>query len=199
MHLSAWAQIPRYSYGIDARQSLADASRRSFQCHCIYLIPYSTNSHDNAALRNYLMLFVMNPPQTSPEACHNCRRRRLKCDRALPQCLKCIERGQECLGYQNLFRWEQGVASRGKMAGRTFGDLTKHRASHDNSSPHSLSPVSHSSQPLSRGRIEVSLLASLTDPLVRDVNHTSRKYLVYCELLLPSYLGLTPTNIRSCQ
>ena len=142
------------------------------------------------------MLFVMNPPQTNPEACHNCRRRRLKCDRVLPQCLKCIKRGQECLGYQNLFRWERGVASRGKMAGRTFGELTKHRASHDNSSPHLSSPVSHSSLLFSRGNDKVSLLGSLTDPLVRDVNHTSKKYLVYCELLSLSYLILIPTNIR---
>ena len=133
------------------------------------------------------MLLVMTPPRTSPEACHNCRRRRLKCDRALPQCLKCIKRGQECLGYQNLFRWEQGVASRGKMAGRTFGELTKHRASHDHSSPHLSSPVSHSSQYISGGSTEVSPLGSLTDPMVRDVDHTSRMYLVYCELLSPSY------------
>ena len=139
----------------------------------------------------------MNPAQTRPEACHNCRRRRLKCDRALPQCLKCIKRGQECLGYQNLFRWEQGVASRGKMAGRTFEELTKHRASHDNSSPPLSSLVSHSSQPFSPGNIKISLLGSLADPLVRDMNHTSRKYLVYCELLSPSCLVLIPTSIRN--
>ena len=139
----------------------------------------------------------MTPPQTRSEACHNCRRRRLKCDRYLPQCLKCIKRGQECLGYQTLFRWEQGVASRGKMAGRTFGELTKHQASHDNSGSHSSSLVSHSSQPFSHGNIEVSPLGSLTDPLVQDMNHTSRKYLFYCELLSPSSLVPIPTCIRN--
>ena len=73
------------------------------------------------------------------------------------------------------------------MAGRTFVEVTEHRASHDKSSPHLSSPVSHSSQPFSRGNIKVSPLGSLTDPLVRDMNHTSRKYLVYCELLSPSF------------
>ena len=127
------------------------------------------------------------PPQSRPEACHNCRRGRLKCDRSLPQCLKCIKRGQECLGYQRLFRWEQGVASRGKMAGMTtFEGMTKDRARHENSSPQLPSPASLSRQQFSRGNTQISPLGSLTDPLVQDVNHASRKYLCYCELPSPS-------------
>lgn len=139
----------------------------------------------------------MTPPQSRPEACHNCRRQRLKCDRALPQCLKCIKRGQECLGYERLFRWEQGVASRGNMAGRTFEEMTTYRARHENSSPQLPSPASLSSQQISRGNTEVSPLGSLTDPLVQDVNHASRKYLFYCELLSPSCSVLIPTNVRN--
>ncbi|KAI6568881.1 hypothetical protein MCOR03_000279 [Pyricularia oryzae] len=56
-------------------------------------------------------------PQQAPQKCHNCRRRRLRCDRAIPACQKCTEFGQECLGYGNLFRWVGAVASRGKRAG----------------------------------------------------------------------------------
>jgi hypothetical protein len=59
------------------------------------------------------------------EACHNCRRQRLKCDRTVPQCLKCGKRGQECLSYDRLYRWEKGVASRGKMAGMSFDQKAK--------------------------------------------------------------------------
>ena len=125
----------------------------------------------------------MTPPPSHPGACHNCRRQRLKCDRSLPQCLKCIRRGQECLGYERLFRWEQGVASRGKMAGMTFEEMTKDRARQESSSPQSLSPTSLSSQQVSRGNTQLSPLGSLTDPLVQDVNHASRKYLFYCELI----------------
>ncbi|KAL6234369.1 hypothetical protein BDW75DRAFT_231214 [Aspergillus navahoensis] len=54
------------------------------------------------------------------KACHNCRRMRLKCDRAVPSCRKCRLAGQECLGYGKLFLWNQGVASREKMMGKTF-------------------------------------------------------------------------------
>lgn len=60
--------------------------------------------------------------------CHNCRRRRLRCDRSLPQCHKCTNAGQECLGYQALLIWNRGVASRGKMAGVTFEDMKQRQA-----------------------------------------------------------------------
>ena len=83
-----------------------------------------------------LKLCVMTAPGSYPVtvACNNCRRRRLKCDRSLPPCLKCIKNSQECLCYQRLFLWKQGVSSRGKMAGMTFEDIIKDRARHGNSS-----------------------------------------------------------------
>lgn len=56
------------------------------------------------------------------KACHNCRRKRWKCDRSLPVCHKCLSSGSECLGYGKLFIWNQGVASRGKMMGKSFND-----------------------------------------------------------------------------
>ncbi|KAF9880574.1 hypothetical protein CkaCkLH20_01616 [Colletotrichum karsti] len=59
---------------------------------------------------------MLNAP-TKP--CHNCRRRRLRCDRSYPHCHKCTAAGQECLGYGKLFRWTEGVASRGKLAGKS--------------------------------------------------------------------------------
>lgn len=70
-----------------------------------------------------LLFLVMAIPGTQNKACHNCRRKRLKCDRNVPTCLKCVQRGHECLGYQNLFRWGQGLASRGKFRGATFESL----------------------------------------------------------------------------
>ncbi|KAF2000974.1 hypothetical protein P154DRAFT_191818 [Amniculicola lignicola CBS 123094] len=63
----------------------------------------------------------MNVNFTPPsKACHNCRRRRWKCDRSLPVCQKCLSSGTECLGYNKLFVWNNGVASRGKMMGKSF-------------------------------------------------------------------------------
>lgn len=53
------------------------------------------------------------------KSCHNCRRRRLRCDRSYPGCGKCVSRGIECLGYGQLFQWTGSVASRGKLAGES--------------------------------------------------------------------------------
>ncbi|RPB05580.1 hypothetical protein L873DRAFT_1662152 [Choiromyces venosus 120613-1] len=53
--------------------------------------------------------------------CYTCRRRRVRCDRALPHCEKCTARpGLDCLGYKKPLVWNKGVASRGKMMGKTF-------------------------------------------------------------------------------
>ena len=67
--------------------------------------------------------------------CHNCRRRRLRCDRSLPQCRKCTNAGQECLGYQALLIWTRGVASRGKMSGVTFEDMEQQQVKQAHSGP----------------------------------------------------------------
>lgn len=130
---------------------------------------------DDVVLEIYLKLYVMEQTTPRPEACHNCRRQRLQCDRSLPQCLKCIKRGQECLGYQRLLRWEQGVASRGKMAGMTFDDLMRTQGTHETGRPSQQSSGENSIVPLPR---------TLTNPMIQDLDHASQKYLFYCEPLL---------------
>ncbi|GLA43721.1 hypothetical protein AnigIFM63309_001816 [Aspergillus niger] len=50
--------------------------------------------------------------------CPKCRTRRIKCDRSVPACRKCTTRGFSCPGYGLILRWNQGVASRGRLAGR---------------------------------------------------------------------------------
>lgn len=57
------------------------------------------------------------------KGCYTCRRRRIICDNGLPTCRKCRDAGKECLGYQKPLVWVKGgVASRGKMMGRSFED-----------------------------------------------------------------------------
>ncbi|KAE8155134.1 hypothetical protein BDV25DRAFT_135179 [Aspergillus avenaceus] len=58
-----------------------------------------------------------NPPR---KACHTCRRRRVKCDLGSPTCKRCYTAGIDCLGYGKLILWVDGVASRGKMMGKSF-------------------------------------------------------------------------------
>ena len=60
------------------------------------------------------------------QGCYTCRRRRIICDNGQPTCRKCRDAGKECLGYQKPLVWVKGgVASRGKMMGRSFDDPEK--------------------------------------------------------------------------
>ncbi|PWY63977.1 hypothetical protein BO83DRAFT_431367 [Aspergillus eucalypticola CBS 122712] len=59
----------------------------------------------------------MSTPQLFGRACKTCRRRGRRCDRVLPACGTCESNGLVCEGY--LLRWS-GLASRGRLAGKTF-------------------------------------------------------------------------------
>ncbi|KAJ5980795.1 hypothetical protein N7481_008093 [Penicillium waksmanii] len=51
--------------------------------------------------------------------CRCCIKRRIRCDRTIPQCQKCHIRGFSCPGFPILhLRWDQGVASRGHLTGK---------------------------------------------------------------------------------
>lgn len=154
---------------------------------------------------------VVNAP-TKP--CHNCRRRRLRCDRSYPHCHKCTAAGQECLGYGKLFRWAEGAASRGKLAGKsaiTFssGPEPPSRASSDlepsavGAAPDAQiqnSPATSSSGDANALVVSSSLAAAavrsgtqsapwtLVDPLFQDVEHHYRHYLSYCTSQPPPLL-----------
>jgi hypothetical protein len=120
-------------------------------------------------------------PGHARQACHNCRRQRLKCDRSIPGCAKCDKRQQECLGYGQLFRWQEGIVSRGKMTGLTHakrvvgGDACLHAWTLTQVSPRKPNAVEYRS----------FLENVLTDPLVQNLDRTSRSYLSYCESFVP--------------
>ncbi|KAH0843379.1 hypothetical protein AYO21_09937 [Fonsecaea monophora] len=52
--------------------------------------------------------------------CHNCSRRRIKCDQSRPKCNKCLRKGLDCPGYGIRYRFNDGIASRGRFTGRTI-------------------------------------------------------------------------------
>ncbi|KAE8372604.1 fungal-specific transcription factor domain-containing protein [Aspergillus bertholletiae] len=77
------------------------------------------------------------------KGCYTCRRRRIICDNGLPTCRKCRDAGKECLGYQKPLVWVKGgVASRGKMMGRSFDDVAQSfpDPSSDDGSPSAVDP-----------------------------------------------------------
>ncbi|KAF2267568.1 hypothetical protein CC78DRAFT_613999 [Lojkania enalia] len=128
--------------------------------------------------------------------CHNCRKRRWKCDRSLPVCQKCLHSGSECLGYGKLLVWNQGVARRGKMMGKSFEDVEKTKKENQGHLVHQASKESpknslgveiprtesdfSSSQDLVKGeRADMRIQWPLIDPLVKDMGRQSRYYLYH--------------------
>ncbi|KAI8715135.1 Zn(2)-C6 fungal-type domain-containing protein [Fusarium sp. LHS14.1] len=64
--------------------------------------------------------------EVATQDCPLCVKRRIKCDRSLPTCVKCASRDLDCPGYHPVpLKWNQGVASRGKFAGRSTPVLDK--------------------------------------------------------------------------
>lgn len=63
----------------------------------------------------------------SEPGCHICSQRRVKCDGARPACNKCTAKGLECSGYGLRYRFNDGLAARGKLKGRApaFDDELK--------------------------------------------------------------------------
>ncbi|KAG7405538.1 Beauvericin cluster-specific repressor BEA4 [Fusarium oxysporum f. sp. rapae] len=58
------------------------------------------------------------------KACHDCRRRRVKCDLTLPLCRRCIKPGIACRGYERLTLWvHRTPACPNVTALSTIGDL----------------------------------------------------------------------------
>lgn len=51
------------------------------------------------------------------KGCYDCNKRRIICDETEPQCLKCVKKGLQCSGMGLRYRFNDGVASRGKLKG----------------------------------------------------------------------------------
>lgn len=93
----------------------------------------------------------------SSTSCWTCRRRRVKCDRALPECQKCSTGEEYCQGYSETrpLRWTNGVASRGKLMGKRLPIIDANKSS-------------------------ASIMRSLEDPAIQDLSPTNRGYIKYC-------------------
>lgn len=97
------------------------------------------------------------PISHSSTSCWTCRRRRVKCDRGVPNCQRCLISEEDCQGYSATkpLRWTNGVASRGKLMGKSL--------------------------PLPATKTHTSLKISLTDPVVQDLSPIDRQYIKYCK------------------
>lgn len=56
---------------------------------------------------------------SSLTGCYECSRRRIDCDRQEPECFKCLSRALKCSGLGVRYRFNNGIASRGRMVGKS--------------------------------------------------------------------------------
>ncbi|KAL2424903.1 hypothetical protein ABEF91_003953 [Exophiala dermatitidis] len=102
------------------------------------------------------------PTGTGPqEDCPTCVRRRIRCDRSLPKCIKCAKKGLTCPGYGPRLRWANGIAVRGHLKGRTTPQIDK-PVKASTSSSRSISPKPAK---LSETESNLSPLNSIVDPV----------------------------------
>ncbi|KAJ0118702.1 criflavine sensitivity control protein acr-2 [Diaporthe amygdali] len=131
-------------------------------------------------------------PNVSPpsKSCHNCRRKRLRCDRSIPDCQKCTSKGEKCLGYGKLLRWTNAVAVRGNLA-----DQISQRPSHTVHSHTKDVVASHLVHPRRRQPPDTEfqpLQLSLIDPLLIDLAPRHRVYIGHFHMVtLRRARGLT--------
>lgn len=57
------------------------------------------------------------PKMGARKGCYQCSKRRIICDMGEPRCLKCMKRGLECSGNGIRYRFNVGIASRGRLTG----------------------------------------------------------------------------------
>ncbi|KAK1702419.1 uncharacterized protein BDZ83DRAFT_686667, partial [Colletotrichum acutatum] len=52
----------------------------------------------------------------SRSGCVRCKRRRIKCDEAVPSCLRCVKSGVDCPGYAKALKWSTKHESSPRMS-----------------------------------------------------------------------------------
>ncbi|KAI5925566.1 fungal-specific transcription factor domain-containing protein [Camillea tinctor] len=119
-----------------------------------------------------------------PKACHNCRRRRLRCDRSVPECHKCSIAGLKCLGYGKLYRWTDNLVPNYPAPARRKS-ITSPPSEPPVRNPLQVSYISPSSSNY-HGIVDTTSdefsntpIISLSDPVLQDLGLPSRQYLYY--------------------
>ncbi|KAI0006744.1 fungal-specific transcription factor domain-containing protein [Xylariaceae sp. FL0662B] len=114
------------------------------------------------------------------KGCHNCRKRRLRCDRSVPECHKCSSTGRKCLGYGKLYKWIDNVGSRGRITGENTFSSTNSSTLNPTKPSLESTPYSilYSSSDDTDNVCETGIVF-LVDPLFQDLELSSRYYLNY--------------------
>ncbi|KAF5662540.1 acriflavine sensitivity control acr-2 [Fusarium heterosporum] len=91
--------------------SLASSIKSRACGHCI-----------NAQARDQMASANTDKTKKRPKVrgCYQCSRRRIDCDRKEPACGKCSSKGIKCSGLGLRYRFNDGIAARGKFVGKTL-------------------------------------------------------------------------------
>ncbi|KAI1760548.1 fungal-specific transcription factor domain-containing protein [Hypoxylon sp. FL1150] len=115
------------------------------------------------------------------KACHNCRRSRLRCDRSVPGCLKCASAGRECPGYGKFYKWVDRIPFQNQTRVPTVHSPPPTSISFRISSDAKVDAVTGPRFERDKGDEDLvfSLKFPLSDPLLQDLDGSSRYYLNY--------------------
>ncbi|KAI1501583.1 fungal-specific transcription factor domain-containing protein [Biscogniauxia marginata] len=116
---------------------------------------------------------------TELKACHNCRRRRLRCDRSVPGCHKCSIAGLKCLGYDKLYRWADTLIPNYSITTQRKLKTPPETRFCNRDRADSLGPYDGCLVPTAGEQLSNSPTISLADPVLQDLNLSSRQYLYY--------------------
>ncbi|KAI2631375.1 fungal-specific transcription factor domain-containing protein [Hypomontagnella submonticulosa] len=114
-----------------------------------------------------------------PRACHNCRKRRLRCDQSVPACHKCSSTGQECLGYGKFYKWVDNPPPPARVLREPFAHPSLRSRGHTEVQLDNLEYDSRNLSFYERAEPWALPNFSLLDPLLQDLDQTSRRYLNY--------------------
>ncbi|KAF4126885.1 Pfam:DUF3468 [Geosmithia morbida] len=110
--------------------------------------------------------------------CHNCRRRRLRCDRSWPTCHKCAVSGQECLGYGKVFVFTQAIDENGNLkpssSGRRLTASTANTSASTSNSPSNSSSTPSTPNPAKPGAYQQPGAGTASVPSV--AGHSSQRH-----------------------
>lgn len=133
------------------------------------------------------------------KGCYQCNKRRIVCDMGEPRCLKCTNKGLECSGNGLRYRFNNGIASRGKLRGLSIPiDQSCPPSTTNRSSPRKQSRqdtiIAPKSCRASKGVIHRSISDNKYEvgvlPCLESTDSNTRLLLDYCKLLILSVFGL---------
>ncbi|KAI1627305.1 putative aminotransferase [Exophiala viscosa] len=105
---------------IDAPEAESGTSRPSYLIFAAMLLILCHDLHRRKVVELAILFTLgsISENEVGAIGCFECSRRRIDCDRGTPECQKCLQRGLACSGLGTRYRFNDGLASRGRLVGQ---------------------------------------------------------------------------------